>query len=98
MVMEYIRDGDLRHYLKDNYNKLSFRDKLTQLITLANGLKSIHKEELIHQDLHVGNVLINNKIYSHITDMGLSRPVNEDNTGKIYGNLPYVAPEVLNSK
>jgi len=31
----------------------------------------------------------------YITDLGLSRPVNEANEKNIYGVLPYVAPEIL---
>src|SRR4051794_8427239 len=33
-----------------------------------------------------------------ITDLGLCRPVNETDDNKIYGILPYVAPEVLSGK
>jgi len=58
---------------------------------------------LIHRDFHPGNVLwsynnvLNTKFF--ITDLGLSRPANEkDKEGKIYGVLPYVAPEVLLEK
>src|SRR6185312_10176834 len=38
------------------------------------------------------------KSTSIITDLGLCRPANENNKGKIYGVLPYVAPEVLLGK
>src|SRR5207302_700057 len=34
-------------------------------------------------------------IQCYITDLGLSRPVNETDDGKVYGVMPYVAPEVL---
>src|SRR6185312_4532531 len=36
--------------------------------------------------------------HSYISDLGLSRPVSETNKDKIYGILPYVAPEVLRKK
>jgi serine/threonine protein kinase len=96
MVMEYIPDGDIRRYLQDN--QLTFKDKLDQLNHIAEGLKAIHEQGLIHHDFHAGNIL--NKRYKHnndcyITDLGLCRPVDKINDGKIYGVLPYVAPEVL---
>ena len=51
--------------------------------------------------MHSGNVVIDydihNKFHScHITDLGLSRPVNaEESKNTIYGIMPYIAPEVL---
>jgi serine/threonine protein kinase len=52
----------------------------------------------MHCDLHVGNVLNNLGILGDcfITDLGLSKPADyKKEEGKIYGVLPYVAPEVL---
>jgi len=48
----------------------------------------------MHRDLHLGNI-VNDFGQYFITDLGLCRPVNETNNGKIYGVLPYVAPEIL---
>ncbi|CAI2162204.1 17139_t:CDS:2 [Funneliformis geosporum] len=62
---------------------------------IAKGLNTIHEQNLIHRDLHSGNVL-NKEGPSHISDLGISRPVNfQKEEGKIFGVLPYVAPEVL---
>jgi len=94
MVMEYIDGGSLRKYLDNDYDKLDIGYKLSQLLTIAKALNSIHDKNLIHQDLHSGNILKDN-YYSYITDLGLSRPVDEQDKGKIYGVLPYIAPEVL---
>ena len=33
-----------------------------------------------------------------ITDLGLCGPVDEESSGKIYGIIPYIAPEVLQGK
>ena len=101
MVMEYIEGGNLRQYLLKN-SQLSFVSRLNQLKNLALGLSSIHEEGLIHKDFHPGNVLNTFRSEyctdSYVTDLGLSRPINEANDGKIYGVLPYVAPEVLIQK
>ncbi|RIA78703.1 kinase-like domain-containing protein, partial [Glomus cerebriforme] len=73
----------------------------------AEALKEIHEQGLIHRDLHPGNILNRKDIKATnfkrdvkciIADLGLCRPANEIDQGKIYGVLPYVAPEVLRGK
>ena len=96
--MKYIKDGNLSQYLKSNYNKLNLFDKLKSLYFLAQGLKEIHNKGFIHKDLHSGNILSDDE-YCYITDLGLCKPVNEqDEVKKIHGVLPYIAPEVLRGK
>ncbi|RIB19469.1 kinase-like domain-containing protein [Gigaspora rosea] len=74
-------------------------DKLPILAHIAYGLKIIHKEGLIHRDLHHGNILINNGI-SYISDFGLTHPDNrEDSTiHKLFGVVPFIAPEILSKR
>jgi serine/threonine protein kinase len=99
MVMQYFPDGSMSQYLKNNYNKLSFNDKLQRIFYIAKGLKAIHSKGFIHKDLHSGNILSYNNYYCYITDLGLCKPVNEqDKEKKIFGVLPYIAPEVLRGK
>jgi serine/threonine protein kinase len=51
---------------------------------------------LIHRDFHPGNILNSSKDMCIITDLGLCRPANEESQeDKIYGVMPYVAPEIL---
>jgi len=90
--------GDLRQYLMNN--KLAFKGRLRRLSNIAAGLKKIHKQGLIHRDFHPGNILSGGLGgYSYITDLGLCKPANEiTKEEKIYGVMPYVAPEVLQSK
>src|SRR5687768_16853268 len=94
MVMEYYPYGSV----KNNYNKLNLDDKLRLFMYITKGLKAIHSKGFIHKDLHSGNILRYDYDYS-ITDLGLCRPVNEqDDEKKIFGVLPYIAPEVLKGK
>jgi serine/threonine protein kinase len=97
MIMQYIPEGNLRQYLQKNYAELNFIGKFSRLVHLAQGLKDIHQKNLIHRDFHPGNIL-NSDIHSFITDLGLCQPANEINQEKIYGVLPYLAPEVLGKK
>ncbi|RIA96683.1 kinase-like domain-containing protein, partial [Glomus cerebriforme] len=52
-------------------------------------------EKAIHRDLHSGNVLYSKKEhYWYISDLGFCGPVDKSSSS-IYGNLPYIAPEVI---
>ncbi|POG58014.1 kinase-like domain-containing protein [Rhizophagus irregularis DAOM 181602=DAOM 197198] len=99
MVMEYAKEGSLRQYLNNIFNSIKWVDKLNILQKIAQGLNSIHKKGLIHHDFHCGNILKDDD-YTMITDLGLCRPANVKSSQnvyekKVYGVLPYVAPEVL---
>lgn len=99
MVINYMKGGNLRQYLSSYYNRTNFSTKLSHLENIARGLEQIHEQGLIHKDLHPGNLLNSSRSGAafYITDLGLCKPVNENeiNKGKIYGVLPYIAPEVL---
>jgi len=98
MVLKYAEDGSLRNYLDKNYDKLTWKTKFHDLWFVTYGLHIIHKNELIHQDLHIGNIL-KLKENACITDMGLCKPadynISENTKKSIYGVLPYIAPEIL---
>ncbi|RIA83820.1 kinase-like domain-containing protein [Glomus cerebriforme] len=94
MVMDYADDGNLRQNLNRNFN---WYENFIRLRYIAGGLRDIHKNGLMHQDFHSGNILgIKNGYF--ITDLGLCKPADEKNNNKVYGVLPYVAPEVLRGK
>ena len=93
MVLDYADQGSLRNYLDKVYDKLSWDIKFSDLWRIAFGLQDIHMKELIHRDLHIGNIL--SFPYTCIADMGLCRSADYDkventNNNKIYGVLPYI--------
>ena len=99
MVMNYKKDGNLRMSLDGDPFDIH---QLSKLYRVANGIHAIHKKGFIHRDFHAGNIL-NGTINIHergcyITDLGLCRPAGETDKSKIYGVLPYIAPEVLCGK
>jgi len=98
MVMQYIENGSISQYLKSNDNELNLYYKLELFCDITNGLKVIHNKGFVHKDLHSGNILSFSKLMCYITDLGLCKPVNDQDEKKIHGVLPYVAPEVLRGK
>ncbi|RHZ87201.1 hypothetical protein Glove_40g17 [Diversispora epigaea] len=101
MVLQYAKDGNLREYLKINFNNINWLRKLDNLWRLSSRLRNIHKLDIVHQDFHPGNILSSDfkNYYIFISDFGLSKLIsaNPNNPEKknIVGVLPYIAPEVL---
>ncbi|RHZ82755.1 hypothetical protein Glove_103g18 [Diversispora epigaea] len=96
VLMHY--GNDLRHFLKDNYHSLRLLQKYKIIYEIANMLVEIHKQNIMHRDLHSGNILYNAGTSQwYISDLGLSGPVDKP-LNSIYGNLPHVAPEVYCGK
>ena len=60
----------------------------------------IHEKNYIHHDLHSGNIFSYTIWISKIGDLGLCQQAvgKKDNPNKIFGVIPYLAPEVLSKK
>lgn len=88
---------DLRSYI-GNYNlKITLHQVYDILYSICERLTSIHSENLCHGDLHPGNLLRNWLYEWFLSDFGISGLPNMS-SNQVYGNLPYIAPEVLNGK
>ncbi|RGB34550.1 kinase-like domain-containing protein [Rhizophagus diaphanus] len=86
-------DNNLREYLHQNHNKLTWEKRIQIIDHILYGVSRIHKENAIHRDLHSGNILFND-VNIRISDLGFCGPVDKP-LNSIYGNLPYIAPEVI---
>ncbi|GES90126.1 kinase-like domain-containing protein [Rhizophagus clarus] len=91
-------DTNLREYLRQNKNKLTWKEKIKITVDIIDALNRIHKENVIHRDLHSGNILyLKYTNYWFISDLGFCGPANKP-LKSIYGNLPYIAPEIIIGK
>ncbi|RGB27259.1 kinase-like domain-containing protein [Rhizophagus diaphanus] len=89
---------NLREYLQQNHNKLTWKQKINITFEIVRALYFIHNENAIHRDLHSGNILYS-QLNSQwcISDLGFCGPADKPSKC-IYGNLPYIAPEIINGK
>ncbi|GES90370.1 kinase-like domain-containing protein [Rhizophagus clarus] len=97
LVMNYM-NINLREYLNQNHNKLTWKNRFQIVDSILYAVSYIHEENAIHRDLHSGNVLfsyINQRFY--VSDLGFCGPADMP-LNSIYGNLSYIAPEVIVNK
>ncbi|PKC05592.1 kinase-like protein [Rhizophagus irregularis] len=96
MIIEFANKGSLSNILSKNFSNLLWKDKIKLLYFVTIDLKNLHELGYLHMDLHSGNILQNGEA-SYISDFGLSGPAGkQESRDKLYGVLPYIAPEVLN--
>ncbi|CAB5335477.1 unnamed protein product [Rhizophagus irregularis] len=55
LVLQFANGGSLRNYLKENFDMLSWRNKINLAYQLAGAVSCLHDEGIIHRDLHSGN-------------------------------------------
>src|ERR1051325_3467220 len=91
-------DINLRNYLQQNHSKLTWKERIQITDNIIIAVSRIHRESAIHRDLHSGNILFSqiNQKFS-ISDLGFCGPADKP-LNSIYGNLPYLAPEVIVGK
>ncbi|GBC49576.2 kinase-like domain-containing protein [Rhizophagus irregularis DAOM 181602=DAOM 197198] len=99
IVMEYADSGNLRVYLKKNFSFLNWNKKYQFAFDITNGVHYLHKEKIIHRDLHAKNIVIH-KGKAKITDFGYAKSMETQTKihTEIFGMIPYVAPELLKHK
>src|SRR5437763_11028297 len=73
LVMRYADNGSLRDCINKMFKNLKWKDKIRILYNIILGLNNIHQEQLIHHDLHSGNILHFQWLPQNamITDLGL---------------------------
>src|SRR5215213_7646500 len=85
IILNHFPEGNLRDYLQNNHLTLTLKDRITIFDYLCYALYQIHEKDLIHSDLHSGNILMGSGCGCYITDLGLCGPVDEKSSNKVYG-------------
>src|SRR4051812_19820312 len=98
MLVMMKMDMDLREYLQRNHHQLTWNKRIRITLEIIDALYYLRIENAIHRDLHSGNILYSQfEDYWYISDLGFCGPADRPSKS-IYGNLPYIAPEVITTK
>ncbi|MFC1743785.1 protein kinase [Candidatus Riflebacteria bacterium] len=96
-VMEKFATSDLKKFIRNERPSWPEYFKIFEQIIL--GLRAALKSEVIHRDIKLENILINEEKYIKIVDFGLAKVLNETGTaqmtrsGDVFGTPYYMSPE-----
>ena len=97
-VTEYIEGQTLAQWIND-HPQADINDIRQLLEQIVTGIRAFHRQEMIHQDLKPGNIMIDNQGTVKIVDFGstkiagiqeIAAPVTR---GNLLGTYDYAAPE-----
>ncbi|KAG9083342.1 serine/threonine-protein kinase KIN2 [Ceratobasidium sp. 370] len=98
MVSEYVDGGQMLDYII-SHGRLRERAARKFARQIGSALEYCHKNNVVHRDLKIENILISQTGNIKIIDFGLSNLFNpEDHLSTFCGSLYFAAPELLNAK
>jgi serine/threonine protein kinase len=94
LVMDLLTGGDLRYHIA---KVKTFTEAQTKffLANLIISLEYIHSQKIIHRDIKPENLVLDSKGYASITDFGVAKINEADNSSETSGTPGYMAPEVI---
>ena len=94
LVMDLLTGGDLRYHiaLKRTFSESETRFFISNMII---ALEYIHSKNIIHRDIKPENLVLESTGYLRITDFGVAKINESDNSSETSGTPGYMAPEVI---
>ena len=101
IVMEYVEGKTLKEYIQER-GKLSVDESVKFGVAIAEGLEHAHAMGIVHCDIKPHNMLITKSGRLKVTDFGIARAMNSQNTmmytNSVMGSAHYLSPEQANGK
>ncbi|CAK59596.1 unnamed protein product (macronuclear) [Paramecium tetraurelia] len=96
-VFEYCANGDLNNFWKNNL--LTEQEAKTIFTQILAGMKYLAEQSIVHRDLKLDNILIDEKNTIKIADFGFAKYYNSEDIFVSYCGTPAtMAPEILNKQ
>ncbi|KAF9621303.1 hypothetical protein IFM89_019389 [Coptis chinensis] len=102
LIYEYMENNSLARALfgpEDGRLKLDWPTRRKVCLGIARGLAYLHEEsrlKIVHRDMKATNVLLDKDLTAKISDFGLAKLDDEENTHistRVAGTIGYMAPE-----
>ncbi|KAH7100392.1 Pkinase-domain-containing protein [Auriculariales sp. MPI-PUGE-AT-0066] len=98
MVMDYVNGGQLLDYII-SHGRLRERVARKFARQISSALEYCHRNNVVHRDLKIENILISANGNIKLIDFGLSNLYNPASSLSTFcGSLYFAAPELLNAK
>jgi serine/threonine protein kinase len=101
LVMERMTGGSLFHLLQDESKELPWTLRYRLAYEIAEGLWTLHAQEILHRDLKSLNVLLDGEQHAKVTDFGFSKlrgqvtSVAPSSSKQSLGTPAYKSPEIV---
>jgi len=94
LVMDLLTGGDLRYHIA---HQKTFTEMQTKFFisNMLLALEYIHSQNIIHRDIKPENLVLESNGYLRITDFGVAKINEADNSSETSGTPGYMAPEVI---
>ena len=87
-------------YIQENYSSITYAQKLEFISDILDGLLFLYDNDVVHLDMKLNNLLINETGRIIISDFGYAKKLNPQKRsylplfGSVGGNVAHLAPEI----